>query len=90
MKKKLRIKVYLVFWLIIIAFFASIIYFQWDNYLMFSKEAESINKLIKEEEKKSEMLSQELKTMGTDAFVEKIAKEQLGLVSPDEVLFYRE
>ncbi len=87
---KFRFNVYLFFWIILLIFFASVIYFQMDNYFYYAKEEERIKQLIAEEERTSQSLLKELQDIGSDAFIEKIAREQLGLVSIDEILFYRE
>ena len=76
-------------WIAIIAFFA---YISYSNVLklneLHSIEA-SVQSEIDLENKKTADLQKEQEYQKSDAFIEKIAREQLGLIKKDEILFIK-
>jgi len=60
---------------------------QTSIYQKLKSEEISIQKQIDEEKLKSVQLENEKEYYSSDAYVEKAAREQLGMVKPDEVLY---
>ena len=55
---------------------------------LYQTENEIVRK-IEEQQKITDTLEKELQSYGTDAFVERVAREQLGFVKSSEVVFIR-
>ncbi len=66
----------------------SIIYMQYSYTLELNKKNEDILAQINEQNKLTEKIKNEENYQNSDEYVEKIAREQLSLVKPDEILFY--
>ena len=56
-------------------------------YGQYKQEAEDILSQIEEEQKKNAEYIREKEYYNSDAYVEKIARQQLGLVTPNEILY---
>lgn len=54
---------------------------------VYARQIESLEQKITEEEGRGESIESFRKYTRTDAYVEKVAREKLGLVYPDEVIF---
>jgi len=66
----------------------SIIYMQYSYTLELNKKNENILSQIDKQNKLTEKIKNEQNYQNSDEYVEKIAREQLSLVKPDEILFY--
>ncbi len=82
-----RAKFFILIWVILIAFFGTVVSFQLKDYGKLEKEKADVISKIEEEKKLTEQLKSELLISSSDKYVEKVAREQLGLVKPDEYLF---
>ena len=51
------------------------------------QKEEELARKIKEQEERTDNLNEEKKYVKTDKYIEEIAREKLGLISPDEILF---
>ncbi len=60
---------------------------QLNTYAQLKSEKEKIESRIAEENKKKEDYNNQMEYFSTDEYIEKIAREQLGLVMPDEIVF---
>ncbi|MEA4971928.1 MAG: septum formation initiator family protein [Candidatus Metalachnospira sp.] len=60
---------------------------QLNTYAQLKSEKETIENRIEEENKKKEDYNNQMEYYSTDEYIEKIAREQLGLVMPDEIVF---
>ncbi len=56
-------------------------------YGQYKQEAEDILSQIEEEQKKNAEYIKEKEYYNSDAYVEKVARQQLGLVMPNEILY---
>ncbi|GFI61757.1 cell division protein FtsL [Clostridiales bacterium] len=60
---------------------------QLNTYVMLRAQKEMLEGQIEEEKLKKEEYSNQMEYYSTDEYIEKIAREQLGLVKPDEIIF---
>ena len=60
---------------------------QLNTYVLLRGQVEDLEKQIEEEKQKKEEYSNQMEYYSTDEYIEKIAREQLGLVMPDEIVF---
>lgn len=86
-KKSLKFCLYIVFWSVLIVFFASAISIQLVKYNLYSIDEAALLSSIEAEQKKERQLKKDLNYHDSDAFVEKVAREQWNYVKPDETLF---
>lgn len=54
--------------------------------LSYQIKEESLNRMLEEEKERAEQLEEERIYVQTKEYIEKVAKEKLGLVNPDEIL----
>lgn len=80
-------KMYILLMLLVLCFFSIAIFSQHRQKLILDKEIQQITKEIEKEKKTSEDLKKQINFHDSDDFIEKIAREQLGLVKPNEILF---
>ena len=86
-KKGVKFMVQMLVWAFIVAFFA---YFSYQNIIKLYQvkaNAASIQKQIDAETAHTADIQKEMEYQESDAFIEKVAREQLGLVKPDEIVF---
>lgn len=53
----------------------------------YSQQEEILSKKIMEQEERTDNLNEQKKYVKTDKYIEEIAREKLGLINPDEILF---
>lgn len=68
-------------------FVAANLVIQLNTYAQLKSEKEQIQNRIVEENSKKEDYNNQMEYYSTDEYIEKIAREQLGLVMPDEIVF---
>lgn len=79
--------IYFLIVLVLIAFFSCAIYIQYSYRMeLYEKEQELEKKIAEQNELKEELINQS-KYYEMDSYVEKIARENLGLVKPNEKIF---
>ena len=76
------------FWILIFSVVASICWMQWQKYTAYVPQIAAAAQQLEQEKAKGKQLQQEQSYNESDAYVEKVAREQLGLVKPDEILIY--
>ncbi len=86
----LRVQLYALFLITLIVFFSVVISMQFGGYMELAKKEQVIKQKIEDEIKLGEQLDTELSQRGSLEYIEKVAREQLGLVMPDDILFYRD
>jgi len=88
--KKFRITntMYHIFWclLLISALLTATIHFERHSH--FSIVKQEMQQQLKSQESVNESLRNELLLYGSDTYIERTASERLGLVKPDEIVFY--
>ncbi len=86
-KKKNHNFLYIVAMGIFLTFGVSILYMQYEYTLELNKKNASVLADIEKEKKVTEKINNQEKYYSSDEYVEKIAREQLSLVKPNEILF---
>ncbi len=91
-KKRARrwLWLYLLVWLFTVVMFSGVIFMQVSDYNNFRQELARSEAELENETQIQEDLRDEMVYNDSDAYIEKIAREQLGLVKPDEILFVNE
>jgi cell division protein DivIC len=78
-----------IIWALILVLIFYIVFLFSDKYAKTLQLKEDIKRLesdIKELKLKNKNLSEEVESLKTDKYIEKIAREELGLTKPDEIL----
>lgn len=90
LKKKLtlRARMFIAFWALLLCSFAVAISLQMASFNKLGAEEDRIRALIEDEDTRTAKLKNDMDYYESDAFVEKIAREQLDLIRQDEYLFY--
>ena len=60
---------------------------QLNTYVALKTQKDYLESRIEEEKQKREEYNNQMEYYSTDEYIEKIAREQLGLVMPDEIVF---
>ena len=60
---------------------------QLNTYVALKAQKEDLESQIEEENRKKEEYNNQMEYYSTDEYIEKIARVQLGLVMPDEIVF---
>ena len=60
---------------------------QLNTYVSLKAQKDDLENCIEEEKQKKEEYNNQMEYYSTDEYIEKIAREQLGLVMPDEIVF---
>ncbi len=89
-KKKIAIHFYLTLWVVLTISFSAAVGLQIHKYTVLLNEEAKYTKLIEDEQKKAESLVKDKDYYESDAYVEKIAREQLGFIHSDETLFFND
>ena len=87
-QKKLRHKFYPFTLLTISSVFGLVYYVQYKNYCALNNKADKILTDIKKENAREKKLKKQIKSYDNNDYIEKIARDKLGLVKSDEIIFY--
>ncbi|MDR1689533.1 MAG: septum formation initiator family protein [Clostridiales bacterium] len=74
--------------ILLVLFFVACFTIFFKPYLQFAEKEQQLKAQIENENKIADDIEREKAYQGTDAFVEKKAREELGYVRPDEIVFY--
>lgn len=77
----------LLFWGVILAFFGSIFIRQQITIAGLNDKHDEYESQLVQLQEKNDKLTYELQQTQTDDYIEKVAREKLGLVKPGEILF---
>ena len=86
-KRALSGKVMAVVLTVFSVFVAVNLIWQLNTYAQLKVDKEKLEAEIAEENKKKQEYTNQMEQYTTDEYIEKIAREQLGLVMPDEIVF---
>ena len=89
-KSVFKDKLIILFLCCVILMFCFINYAERKNYNKLSFEAKKIMYDIKTEKAKKSDLSRQKNIYNSDSYVEKIARQKLGMIKSDEIVFYVE
>jgi len=70
--------------------FATVNYVKYKNYKKINDQAKKILTEIEKENLRHEKLQAQIKSYDSDEYVEKTAREKLGLIKSDEIVFYQD
>jgi len=87
---KLGFALYFMFWLILLGFFSVAITLQYTDYQALLREEATLVQRIQAEAEQTVELQKDVDFYYSDAFVEKYAREEMGLVRDDEILFVKQ
>lgn len=89
-KRKNEAVVLIPIWIVLAIFFCSSVGVQMSKYYGYKEREKALAAELDKEKERTDELNKELRYYESDAYVEKIAREKLGLVKPGEILFYNE
>jgi cell division protein FtsL len=81
---------YTVFMSVLFVFFVIIMYYQYRNRIRTSVQMEYINNQIEAQQAINDALNKEMNFKDTPEYIEKIAREKLGMVKPNEIVYIDE
>ena len=85
---------YVIFWLtlsvLFVVFFAAIVGREISRYNEYVQTADELRTRIYEEERRAHQLNAEIHRDNLYEYIERSARERLGFVMPDEIIFIRE
>lgn len=87
-KKKLRYKLYSLLLIFISAVFVFVNYVQYLRYKNLDEHAKQILDEVNKEDDRQKQLNEQIKSYDNDQYIEKVAREKLGMVKSDEIIFY--
>lgn len=88
LKKRTR-KIFLGLELLVCGYMLYTIIFHQQSLMNHKKrEMQEIKQKIENEKKLTDELNEEKAQIGTDEYIEKIAREKLGMIKKDEIIFY--
>jgi cell division protein FtsL len=89
-----KVSISIIFWttlsILLAMFFLVIIGNEISNYNNYANQAQELTDKINAEQQRGRQLDAELHRNNMDEQIERIAREQLGLVMPDEIIFIRD
>jgi cell division protein FtsB len=89
-KNKAKTRLYMMFWVMLVTATAVTVSARAREVNRYRRLAAEVSAMIDSEKTKSARLDLSRDYYDSDLFVEKIARDQLGLVLPDERLFYND
>ena len=78
---------YIIFWVAVLAMFAMHLLSQMESYNALQAELSRINGNISAAAAEKERLEYELSFFDSDAYLEQLARERLGMARPNEIVF---
>ena len=86
-KKKSRMYLYIPFWLLIVGMFAGLIAMQLSRYDNYRRELNRLTAELSQEQQIAHDLRYQQAFIESDAYIERLAREMLGFVRQDEIIF---
>lgn len=90
MKKNFRIKLFPLLSFFLVSSFVIVNYVQYKNYVKVNNEIKKILNDIDKENLRHQNLQAQIKSCDSNEYIEKIAREKLGMIKSDEIIFYSE
>lgn len=81
-------KFYFITMIFIILSFSSYLFYKYDNLIQYNEKIKQINKEINAANKKNEELKYQAKYKNSKEYIEKVARDKLGMVKNNEIVFY--
>jgi cell division protein FtsB len=86
-ENRIVLGMYIVFWAAVLIMFAWHFVSQMENYNELQSELSRINANVSAAAAKQEQLEFELSFFDSDAYLEQLARERLGMARPNEIVF---
>ena len=86
-RRKARMYLYIPFWLLIIGMFAGLIAIQLGSYSEYRRELDRLTAELRQEQRIGENLRYRQAFYESDAYIEQLAREMLGFIRQDEIIF---
>ena len=86
-RRPLILAAYLLFWVVMLVMFSGLIISQAGRYNELRADLEHINSQIATARAEAEYLYLQAILFDSDAYIEQLARERLGLVRPNEIIF---
>jgi cell division protein FtsB len=87
-KRRWRLLFFVPFWLLIVVISLSVLYLQASTYLEYKRELDRVTADIRTAENEYEDIQNKRAYYESDAYIEQLAREMLGYIRPDEIVFY--
>jgi cell division protein FtsB len=87
MRRKPRWGPYIFLWLLVASAFAGLAVVQYSRYDNYARELERLRASIEQERRTASDIEYQRAFYDSDAYVEQLAREWLGFVRPDEIVF---
>ncbi len=81
-------KFYFITMIFIILSFSSYLFYKYDNLMQYNEKIKQINKEINAANKKNEELKYQTEYKNSKEYIEKVARDKLGMVKNNEIVFY--
>lgn len=78
---------YIVFWAVVLILFGGLFISQMESYNELQKELTRVNSDVSRAKVENERLETQLSFFDSDAYIERLARERLGMVRPNEIVF---
>ena len=86
-RKRIRMLFYIPFWILIISMFGGLIILQLSSYMAYRQELDGLLAMLEEEQQVAVDLRHRQAFYESDAYIEMLARERLGFVRQDEIVF---
>jgi cell division protein FtsB len=86
-ERPLVITLYVMFWAAVLIMFAGLFVSQMESYNELQAELTRVNSNIALERAEYERLQHQLHLFDSDAYMEQLARDRLGMVRPNEIVF---
>jgi len=86
-KNKISLTLYVIFWALILIMFSGLIVTQAGQYNELRATLDRINEDVAREQAIYNDLNHQLQFFDSDAYIEALARERLGMIRPNEIVF---
>jgi len=86
-KNKISLTLYVIFWALILIMFSGLIITQAGQYNELRTTLNRINEDVARERAIHDDLNHQLQFFDSDAYIESLARERLGMIRPNEIVF---
>lgn len=86
-RRKARMYLYIPFWLLIVGMFVGLLAIQFGRYGDYRQELDRLTAELRQEQQIGENLRYRQAFYESDAYIELLAREMLGFVRQDEIIF---
>lgn len=83
-------KLYFLIMIFIILSFSSYLFYKYDSLVNYNNKIKELNIKIEKANKENEELKYQMDYKNSDEYIEKLARDKLGMVKNNEIIFYDE